>query len=162
MSTIPELIKEAFDKKDWTLISIVYNNLTGGTLNDIDNSTFQPRGNVQQSNRQPQTKQPQTGNKSRIIVPGMNPNTPNNKKYARTENVDISKNGINIFVDDGTEAVEDKAIDLKLKNKNPIARNRAADTVDIVCNDCGNVFCVNTTLVSKKGYICDGCITRKR
>jgi hypothetical protein len=162
MSNIIKLLKEAYEKKDWGVISIIHENLTGETLSDIESSTFQPRGNVQQPNRQPQTKQPQTGNKSRIIVPGMNPSTPNNKKYARTENVDISKNNINIFVDDGTEAVEDKAIDLKLKNKNPIARNRGADTVDIMCSGCGNVFCVNTTLVSKKGYICDSCITRKR
>lgn len=148
MSSIADLLKEAFEKKDWGIVSLVYQNLTGSALSD--NTIFQPR---QQTSNVPQRQQK--------FIP-----TPDaGKTYARTESVDTSKTKFNIFVDDGTEEVNDKEIDKKLRNKNPIPRNRGNELINIVCTTCGNMYEVNRNYISipkGRGYTCDKCITKRQ
>lgn len=145
MFSIPETLKEAFEKKDWSLISVVYQGLTGNSLDD--GITFQPKT---------QQLQPQQQNKS---IPTQN----RGKTMARTESVDLRKIKAvgNLFTDDGSEAIADKAIDKKLVNKIPIQRNRPSDVMNITCNNCGKMFNVNKALVTNKGFICSPCMVNK-
>ena len=154
---ISDLLKEAYEKKDWAIVNIVYGNLTGDNLEDNE-GTFQPKSKLVLPNRQPQPQAKQQAKAAKEIpIPVGSKGRP-----ARTEQVDTSKNGINIFVDDGTEAVEDKAIDAKLKSKVFVPRNRPPDESNIPCNTCGNVYCVSNSLITAKGFVCNNCLIKRR
>lgn len=137
MSSIPEMLKDAYDKKDWNIVSGVYLMLTGTRLDD---SIHQP-----QKRQEPKYEMPTAPD--------------SNKKYARTEQIDTSKSKVNLFVDDGTEAIEDRAIDKILCKNGPLPRTKTRnEMINVKCRKCGRISNVNKVLVSGNKYVCDNCI----
>lgn len=141
MASIPEMLKEAYNSKNWSIVSDVYFNLTGTRLMD---GIYNPKQDF---------ISPKTEQKYEM------PQSPNNKKYARTEAIDLNKSKFNMFVDNGTEAVEDKAIDKILCKNGPVPKinARPSEMVNVICKKCKKTITVSESL-AKRNFICNDCI----
>jgi|TARA_B110001454_G_C12603402_1_gene385503 hypothetical protein len=86
--------------------------------------------------------------------------TSGKSRIARSEPLDITDRE-NTFVDDGTEASEDTAVDKKLAVKPPVERTRRIfKRISTTCVSCNKNFEIHPTLV-RENYKCDNCITRR-
>jgi hypothetical protein len=80
-------------------------------------------------------------------------------KYSRAEPLEI-RDRENSFVDDGTEATEDRELDKILAVKPPVQRNRRAfKKISIQCSSCNKEFQISPSL-ARENYKCDSCIMR--
>lgn len=149
--TIPELLKEAYNRRDWAIIEEAYSMLTGAQLSN-GNYDYEDR---EESNL-PSYSPPQEQTAYQM------PTSPNgDKKPCRTESIDVRKNKINIYQDDGTEATEDSKIDRILTNRPIVPRSRGSDMANVTCRNCGRRYSVSQALASSK-FLCDGCIGGRR
>lgn len=155
MSTIPELLKEAYTKKDWMLISLVYKNLTGQILDDTQDFIYQPQTKIQANELNlPRIKD---GKGVEARTEQFNPRQP--------------RMPIPMFEDDLTEAIEDtlpvlKKIDPELYKK--LTANKPRPKVDngsnLVrhpCCKCGQLNEIAPDF-KRKNYTCDKCLNGKQ
>lgn len=81
-------------------------------------------------------------------------------KYSRAEPLEI-RDRENSFVDDGTEASEDRELDKILAVKPPVERTRQPfKKTSIQCSTCNKDFKISPSLV-RENYKCDSCIMRR-
>jgi hypothetical protein len=160
MSSIQDLIKEAYEKKDWGLVAIVYQNLTGIKLtsNEAQAAIYNPRQQYQPTYPAPQQQIIQNPNDGYSM-----PIKENRKPDRLLGPIDTTKSGFNMFNDDGKEFLEDKKIDQILCQSNPTARGvRGSDMVNVICRQCNRPRTVSQAVVSnRKRFLCDECINRQ-
>ncbi len=114
--SITDILKQAYENKDWNLVSDAYKTLTGTGLGALPSKT---------------PAKVSKGTKKRV----------------------------NLFVDDGTECTEDRAVPpapiVGIKGSRP------SNLTNAVCNNCGKLYeNISKRLIGRK-YICDKCIDRK-
>jgi hypothetical protein len=137
---IPEMLKIAFDRKDWNLISDVYNSLTGQKLESFQ-TTIKKAEARQEPPRQQSVDIPVTGKKT---------------KPCRAEPINVGEKKFNLFRDDGSIKEEPTRTQAGQKGI------RRSDLVKASCADCGVVHEVNAIFnASTTGYVCNKCLERK-
>jgi len=155
MSSIPELLKEAYEKKDWGVVAIVYQNLTGIKLapNETQASIYNPK----QPYKTPQPIYVPQQTQAEYQMPTAPPGK-SGKPDRLLPPLDTKKGHINLFADDGKEFSEDKKIDKVLCQANPTTRGtRGSDMVNVVCRQCHRPSTISKALI-RKNFICDDCI----
>lgn len=167
-----EKIKEAFLRKDWSIIQEAYNALTGQELEDTEPEVEKeyeepielPKAKKTRAKKSV-TKEPAQSKSEDFTMPKRKVGSGgvvlvNGKEYNRMTVQQIDPNSIkNTFTDNSNLASADRKIDKKLKPRNLTERNRGEySQVEANCVACGRLALVEP--FEKKHYRCKYCMPK--
>tara|TARA_A100001201_G_scaffold108878_1_gene93163 strand:- start:7419 stop:7871 length:453 start_codon:yes stop_codon:yes gene_type:complete len=150
MSSVPELLKKAFESSDWDFVSQAHQMLTGQPLEVSDQEQPVEKTDSSQFISSSKSKEPSS--------------TWNTGGRAKKELID-SNSRVNNFVDDGSIAPEERvSLNPELGVQSPVQRGkrRAPDKISVTCSKCDKRELVLSSLVGNLGtYRCNDCCVNK-
>lgn len=159
---ITKRLKEGIESRDWDAIIEVYSSLTDEPLSIQQEDHQEQEIDYNDVNRELQEISVKNKNDDYIFKPNSSPKIitdEDGKTMCRSERFDKSKTKINIFVDDGTIATEDRKFDKNVAKKTAARDRPQYKMIKTLCTRCGRDSYAESAALAKY-HICNKCTER--